>query len=159
MVPETLRARRCLLSPEQDDVLYPLTKERHSPQPSGADLLGRCFEDPTVGVCCITHLGPIADTNDDNGGKHTLHYRCLHTQAEYMATVDQIIRWIDEAPLLPRPLRDKTILPAAPVTYPVYLRWDPSESHTTMQAKEQPVATHHETTPTLAPTPTTIARD
>ncbi len=138
-----------LLSPEQDDVLYPFTTERHSPQPSGADLLGRCFEDPTVGVCCITHLGPIVDPDDKYRGEYTLHYRCLHTQAEYMSTVDQIVQWIKDAPPLPRPAREVRLQPAAPVTYPVYSRWDPCDSHTT-NAQDQ-AAIHHETTPALAP--------
>jgi hypothetical protein len=135
-----------LLSPEQDDVLYPKTKERNSPLPNGADLLGRCFKEPTAGVCCITHLGPVDDL-----GKYTLHYRCLHTQAEYISTVEQITLWIHDGPLLPRPFREEAPIPTAPVTYPVYFRWNPSDSHTA-HSGENPANPSHPHTLTIAPT-------
>jgi hypothetical protein len=46
-----------LLDPKNDHILYPPSRERLSPQPNGEDLLGRCFFEPSMGVCCITHLG------------------------------------------------------------------------------------------------------
>jgi hypothetical protein len=48
-----------LLSPDNSKVLYPPSRERVFPSPDGSDLLGRCFMDPSVGVCCITQLGPV----------------------------------------------------------------------------------------------------
>jgi hypothetical protein len=67
-----------LLSPQNHEVLYPQTKHRLSPQPNGADLLGRCFMEPKSGVCCITKLGHLSGGQDDTL-EPTLHYRCLAT--------------------------------------------------------------------------------
>ena len=91
-----------LLAPENDHILYPLNKDRPSPQLNGADLLGRCFLEPNAGVCCITHLGPVIN-NTDQDFSPTLHYRCLQSQAEFFTTVEQIVLWINTGPLLPRP--------------------------------------------------------
>jgi hypothetical protein len=72
-----------------------------------------------AGICCITKLGCITDENEHS--EPTLHYRCLKTQAEFYATVSQIVQWIDEGPLLPPPdLDHATPISAAPVTYPTF---------------------------------------
>ena len=108
-----------LLSPDNTNILYPPSRERLLPSPDGADLLGRCFMDPSIGVCCITQMGPMADRNDE-ASVPTLHYRCLNTQAEFYASVEQIANWIQDGPLLKAPVEDSNRAPAAPVTYPPY---------------------------------------
>ena len=53
------------IKPDQDllqlapEIAYPPTRDRPNPQDNGADLLGRHFVEPEIGVCCITDLGPI----------------------------------------------------------------------------------------------------
>ena len=106
-----------LLSPENDDVLYPSSRDRTSPAANGSDLLGRCFLEPTIGVCCITRLGPEINLPTDTV---TLHYRCLATQAEHYASVSDIEKWIRDGPILSRPANPETTIPKAPVTYPIY---------------------------------------
>jgi hypothetical protein len=49
-----------LLSLPSNEVSYLPTRTRSNPQPNGADLLGRFFFEPDLGVCCVTRLGPIA---------------------------------------------------------------------------------------------------
>ena len=144
------------LSPTQDHIQYPDTKARVSPQSNGADLLGRCFLEPNVGICCITQLGPVVVPHEDDPVAQTLHYRCLQSQAEYISTVDQIAAWILDGPLLPKPVREPTPIPVAPVTYPAYYPAD----HTTLTNTPTPAPTlahPTRTIPTIAPTiPTTI---
>jgi hypothetical protein len=108
-----------LLSPDNNRILYPASQERVCPVDNGGDLLGRCFFEPTMGVCCITHLGPTLDLNDE-AAVHSLHYRCLTTQAECYSSVEQIAAWIKEGPLLLRPADEPSRTPAVPVTYPAY---------------------------------------
>ena len=110
-----------LLCPANNHILYPASKERLCPIDNGEDLLGRCFFEPTVGVCCITHLGPVLNPHDE-GSVHSLHYRCLSNQAEFFSSVDQITTWIHEGPLLLQPANEPSRTPAVPVTFP---SWSP----------------------------------
>jgi hypothetical protein len=107
-----------LLSPDNVDILYPSpTKERLHPSLDGADLLGRCFFEPHIGICCITRMGPALNQTDTDL-MASLHYRCLNTQGEYFSTVEQIAQWIRDGPLLCKPILDLSPPAAAPVTYP-----------------------------------------
>ncbi len=107
------------LSGDNYHIMYPEHNKRLFPQDNGSDLLGRCFCDPQVGLCCITRMGPLIQNNDQELDP-TLHYRCLTTQAEYVATVAQIETWITQAPSIPRPQIPLSRKNAAPVTYPSY---------------------------------------
>ncbi len=49
-----------------------------------------------------------------------LHYRCLNTHAEFYSTVEQIVQWIQEGPVLQKPVEEPIARPSAPVTYPTY---------------------------------------
>ena len=108
-----------LLSPDNNHILYPGSRTRLNPADNGEDLLGRCFFDPKLGVCCITHLGSVLDP-EDTVTMHSLHYRCVETQAECFSSVEQIDTWIKEGPILLRPVHEATRIPAAPVTYPAF---------------------------------------
>jgi hypothetical protein len=106
------------LAPE---IAYPPTRDRPNPQDNGADLLGRHFVEPEIGVCCITDLGPIIhkaiDTRADRnqrmrlgteppilaGAHYTLCYRQLLTGAEHISSVTEIINWIKNGPILQPP--------------------------------------------------------
>jgi hypothetical protein len=110
-----------LLFPDNNHILYPAISDRLCPVDNGEDLLGRCFFEPTVGVCCITHLGSVLDP-EDQSPVHSLHYRCLTTQAEFYSSVDQIATWIHEGPVLLPPVQEPSRIPAVPVTYP---SWSP----------------------------------
>ena len=106
------------LAPE---IAYPPTRDRPNPQDNGADLLGRHFVEPEIGVCCITDLGPIIhkaiDTRADRnqqmrlgaeppipaGAHYTLCYRQLLTNAEHISSVTEIINWIKNGPILQPP--------------------------------------------------------
>ncbi len=78
-----------LLAPDNYHIMYPEHNQWVSPQDNGADLLGRCFCDPKVGLCCITRLGPVMQHYEQELDT-TLHYRCLETQTEFIATTTQI---------------------------------------------------------------------
>jgi hypothetical protein len=108
-----------LLDPKNDHILYPPSRERISPQSNGEDLLGRCFLEPKMGVCCITHLGPVQSSQDKLAP--SLHYRSIKTHGEYFATVDQIATWIRDGPLLVKPVQEQSCEPIATVTYPTFL--------------------------------------
>ena len=108
-----------LLHPDNDRVLYPTHNQRVSPQDDGSDLLGRCFHEPNAGSCCITRLGPMME-HDQIEFVPTLHYRCLATRAEFIASVSQIATWIHDGPIIPRPPRTEPRVTVAPVTYPIY---------------------------------------
>ena len=108
-----------LLLPDNDHLLYPGHNQRLSPLNDGSDLLGRCFQDPKAGMCCVTRLGPIME-HEQHEFVPTLHYRCLQTRSEFIATVTQIANWIQDGPIIPRPIRTPTRPSAAPVTYPTY---------------------------------------
>jgi hypothetical protein len=145
-----------LLSPEQDQIQYPDNKARVSPQPNGADLLGRCFLEPAAGICCITQLGPVTSDAEDDSVAHTLHYRCLQNQAEYISTVEQIASWLEEGPLLLKPAREPTPLPVAPVTYPAYYPAN-HDKPTNVPFQATNLAPQTGTLPIIPPTiPTTI---
>jgi hypothetical protein len=139
-----------LLSPDNSRVLYPPTKDRLAPSVDGSDLLGRCFLDPSLGVCCITRLGPIL-TPDDDTLAVTLHYRCLSTQGEHIATVDQIAQWIRDGPLLSPPSEEVGRDPSAPVSYPMYAPYNISEdtSPEIPAVQRAPTAPMHD--PTIPP--------
>jgi hypothetical protein len=115
------------IKPDQDllrldpEIAYPPTRDRPNPQDNGADLLGRHFVEPEIGVCCITDLGPIIhkaiDTRADRnqrmrlgaeppipaGAHYTLCYRQLLTGAEHISSVTEIINWIKNGPILQPP--------------------------------------------------------
>ncbi len=108
-----------LLSPDNNHILYSPSRDRQHPTDNGEDLLGRCFFEPNLGVCCITHLGPVLDP-EDNATLHSLHYRCVETQAECFSSVEQIATWIQDGSLLLPPVDGSAHIPAAPVSYPTY---------------------------------------
>ena len=115
------------IKPDQDllrlapEIAYPPTRDRPNPQDNGADLLGRHFVEPEIGVCCITDLGPIIhkaiDTRADRnqrirlgaeppipaGAHYTLCYRQLLTGAEHISSVTEVINWIKNGPILQPP--------------------------------------------------------
>jgi hypothetical protein len=135
-----------LLLPDNDHILFPNHNQRLSPQDNGSDLLGRCFQDPIAGICCITRLGPIME-RDQHEFVPTLQYRCLNTQAEFIATVTQIANWIQDGPVIARPPRTQPRFSAAPVTYPIYSplpRNDDLNAPTTPESLD-PTATHQPT--------------
>ena len=141
------------LSPDRNTILYPPTRDRPFPQPNGADLLGRCFFEPALGVCCITHLGPALTQNDEQDVP-SVHYRCLATQAEHYSSVDRIVQWINDGPILQPPETAPVHLPAVTVTYPAYSPVLPGSSiHVPTHAPER--ETDLDTTQ-QTDTPTTI---
>jgi hypothetical protein len=83
-------------------------------------------------------MGPVIDQLDDTFVP-SLHYRCLNTQAEFYASVEQIATWIRDGPLLQAPAEGITRAPAAPVTYPL----------------NYPLRVEGETHPSVFPTSTT----
>jgi hypothetical protein len=106
-----------LLSSDNNAILYPPMKERTNPSKDGSDLLGRCFVEPKLGICCVTRMGP-ALSQDNAATVASLHYRCLKTQGEFYSTIEQIVQWIDDGPLLLPPQPELSEPAAAPVTYP-----------------------------------------
>jgi hypothetical protein len=106
-----------LLLPDNNHIMYPQSNDRPNPTTNGSDLLGRCFTEPNLGVCCITRLGPeITVTNVDS--VPSLHYRSLATQAEFYSPVTTIAGWIRNGPILQPPDTDAPRATIAPVTYP-----------------------------------------
>ena len=132
-----------LLHPDNDHILYPTHNQRSSPQEDGADLLGRCFQDPNAGICCITRLGPIME-HDQHEFVPTLHYKCLITKAEFIASVIQIATWIQDGPILARPPRSQSRFTAAPVTYPIHSPLDCNDDRdgSATPAPRYPATTH-----------------
>ena len=108
-----------LLSPDNSDILYPLTRVRPHPTADGSDMLGRCFLEPNLGVCCITRLGPELEDGSE-GLTASLHYRCLSSQAEFLSPVSHIEKWILEGPILQRPDKEANRPRTAPVSYPIF---------------------------------------
>jgi hypothetical protein len=107
-----------LLTLQDLAISYPPTRERPNPRPNGSDLLGRCFFDPELGVCCITRLGPVTQkqmpsranrqlaTTDKpvaTGTHYTLHYKCVLTGDEHYSSVDEVVQWINNGPILQPP--------------------------------------------------------
>jgi hypothetical protein len=134
-----------LLSPDNNAILYPSTKERASPSPNGSDLLGRCFFEPQLGICYVTRMGPALSREDD-AAVASLHYRCIATQGEYYSPIDQIVKWINDGPLLQPPKPDLSKPTVAPVTYPHGLPM-PSGN----QPRPSDLCTPPDTHPTMLP--------
>ncbi len=129
-----------LLAPENNAILYPPIRQRLNPAEDGSDLLGRCFLEPNLGVCCITRLGP--ELNDENGQTPTasLHYRCLASQAEFYSPVQQIEQWITEGPVLQKPETTDTRPMTVPVSYPIFAPIIKDVGHTPDQSNPSQVA-------------------
>jgi hypothetical protein len=97
-----------LLTLQDTNISYPPTRNRPHPESNGADLLGRFFFEPELGVCCITKLEPVtekklssraqyrANIGSDKAsplGIHcTLYYRCIRTNEEFYSSVDEILQ-------------------------------------------------------------------
>jgi hypothetical protein len=96
---------------------YLPTKDRPDPQLNGADLIGRVFMEPDIGVCLITALGPVVrhqlatraqlqrqkQTNDpllSQGNHFTLMYTQTSTGDEHFSSVAEILYWIATGPVL-----------------------------------------------------------
>jgi hypothetical protein len=120
------------------EVSYPPTRERHNPQRNGSDLLGRYFFDPDIGVCCITRLGPVTrkqlpsraqlrsqatpDLTIAVGTHYTLYYQCTANGEEHYSSVDEILQWIKQGPILQPPAitnHDASHISAPPYAYPI----------------------------------------
>jgi hypothetical protein len=110
-----------LLGSDQDHA-YPPTKDRPDPKPNGADLIGRAFLEPEIGVCQIIGIGPVlqhhmpsraqvqrhkASPNDAPSLQQGAHYTLMYTQTssgeEHLSSVDEILHWIASGPLLKPP--------------------------------------------------------
>ena len=101
---------------------YPPTTARPNPQANGADLLGRHFLEPELGVCVIIGIGPATvkqmpsraqrnrtqrtpegDLTLRLGTHYTLVYRQVDTGEEHYSSIDEILFWIDTGPCLQPP--------------------------------------------------------
>ncbi len=129
-----------LLSPDNNNILYPLTRLRPHPRYDGSDLLGRCFLEPSLGVCCITRLGPELEQACEQTTTASLHYRCLASQAEYFSPVTLIEQWIQEGPILQRPDTDVNRPRTAPVSYPTFAPAIAHEEHQPLGIAPSPTA-------------------
>jgi hypothetical protein len=100
--------------------VYPPTRNRPDPEPNGADLIGRAFIEPEIGVCHITGLGPVTrhtmptraqkqrQRHDDEpaiqpGTNYTLTYTQENSDAEHFSSVAEILNWIASGPILQPP--------------------------------------------------------
>ncbi len=54
-----------LLTLQDLAISYPPTRDRPHPQPNGADLLGRYFLEPELGVCAITAQAWLSTTKEN----------------------------------------------------------------------------------------------
>jgi hypothetical protein len=135
LVPDTT-----LLTPDVD-LAYPPTKARPQPRDNGADLIGRAFFEPELGICLITGLGPVAEKRmstraqkrshqGDNvpliapGAHHTLMYKQIGKTEEHYSSLSEILFWIEQGPLLQPPQFPLHAPPnhtAAPITTPSYV--------------------------------------
>ena len=126
-----------LLRLEQLDVAFPPTRERPEPTANGSDLLGRHFVEPELGVCCVTRIGPVlekqlprrAELRAMNGAKrialgahHTLYYVCVTSQEEYYSSVEEIVEWIRDGPILQPPSQPSVPDSCLPITIPSYVQ-------------------------------------
>jgi hypothetical protein len=126
-----------LVALENSEVSYPPTRDRPKPQANGADLLGRFFFEPELGVCCITRLCPIVKKRMTSrslirsrlsteqpialGTQHTLYYQCIRTLDEHYSSVDETVQWIAMGPILQAPPRLEVShrnVTAPPTLYP-----------------------------------------
>jgi hypothetical protein len=101
---------------------YPPTKDRPDPQPNGADLIGRMFLEPEIGICQITGIGPVkyhqmptraqirrqqASQNANPpltiGSHYTLMYTQTNSGEEHFSSISEILQWIQSGPLLQPP--------------------------------------------------------
>jgi hypothetical protein len=112
---------------------YPPTKSRPDPQPNGADLIGRVFIEPEIGVCHITGLGPVTHHRmvsraqakrqrlDETcalpqGSHYTLTYVQQDSGEEHYSSLTEILDWIVSGPILQAP---STIAPTNATTAPI----------------------------------------
>jgi hypothetical protein len=118
---------------------YPPTRSRPDPKPNGADLIGRVFVEPEIGVCQITGLGPVTNhrlatraqvkrqRNDGDpalpqGSHYTLTYQQTNTGEEHFSSLTEILHWMASGPLLQSPTAlVPTNATAAPITTPAYV--------------------------------------
>ena len=107
-----------LIRLQDTTVSYPPSRHRPHPKANGSDLLGRCFFDEDLGVCCITRLGPVKekrmqsramrsapnpDTPIPLGSHHTLYYKCVASGEENYSSLNEILEWIRTGPILQAP--------------------------------------------------------
>ena len=135
LVPDTT-----LLTPDVN-LAYPPTKARPQPRDNGADLIGRAFFEPELGICLITGLGPVSNkrmstrarkrsNQSDNvpliapGSHNTLLYKQIGQTEEHYSSLSEILFWIEHGPLLQPPqfpLHAPTNHTTAPITTPSYV--------------------------------------
>ena len=144
-----------LLSVPTDEISYPPTRTRPNPQADGTDLLGRHFFEPDLGVCCVTRLGPVTNkqmpsraqrnvTTTDKpisyGPHFTLYYTCLATKEEHYSSVDEVVQWIRDGPILIAPPQ---ATPSSPnLTAPPYARPEPYDTTISVPAEDAAGPTH-----------------
>jgi hypothetical protein len=107
------------------------------PQTNGADLVGRAFFEPEIGVCLITGLGPVVrhklatraqlrrHDNDapllSQGEHYTLAYTQTSTGEEHFSSLHEILHWIQTGPVLMPPApQAPSNTTNAPITTPPF---------------------------------------
>jgi hypothetical protein len=115
----------------------PPSRDRPDPQPNGADLVGRAFFEPEIGVCLITGLGPVVRhkmatrvqlRRRDNqapllcqGEHYTLTYTQTSTGEEHFSSLHEVLHWIQTGPaLLPPEPQTPVNTTEAPITTPPF---------------------------------------
>ena len=117
-----------------------LTKDRPDPKNNGADLIGRVFLEPEIGVCQITGIGPVINHRmpsraqvqrqraallDAPALSQGAHYTLMYTQTssgeEHFSSVDEILHWISSGPLLQAPSTSGMQDTGATITTPAYI--------------------------------------
>ena len=119
---------------------YPPTKDRPDPKNNGADLIGRVFLEPEIGVCQITGIGPVINHRMPSraqvqrqraalldapalfqGAHYTLMYTQTSSGEEHFSSVDEILHWISSGPLLQAPSISGAQDTGATITTPAYI--------------------------------------
>ncbi len=109
---------------------YPPSRDHPDPQPNGADLVGRAFFEPEIGVCLITGLGPVVrhklatcaqlqrhEHNDAPLLSQGDHYTLAYTQT----STGEVLHWIQSGPvLLPPAPQAPYNTTNAPITTPPF---------------------------------------
>jgi hypothetical protein len=132
-----------ILTLPSSEISYPPTRTRSNPEPNGSDLLVRYFFKPDLGVCCVTRIGPIVNKQMMSRAERaipitqqpisygpgcTLHYTCVATKEDFFSSVDEVIQWINDGPILLAPTLTTHDNPN--VTCPSHARGTTTETHT-----------------------------
>ncbi len=116
---------------------YPPSKHRPDSKPNGADLIGRVFVEPEIGVCQITGLGPVTyhcmpsraqvksqkvsphSENISLGAHYTLTYQQTSSGEEHYSSLAEILQLIEAGPILQQPASHNAT--DTPITTPIYV--------------------------------------